>query len=439
MDEQTALEIGVEGYVYLYPLALMDVTRKQMTDVEKVGDMPLRGPVDTFVHVPAFPPGDFRDVVRPNFDTLYSAAWLDLHDEPRIVSAPAAGDLYYLLPLYDMWGEVFAVPGTRTTGSEALDFAVCPPGWQGELPAGVRRYEAPTPVVWIVGRTEASVATYDKVHAFQAGLKITPLSVWPGEAPAVVGRVDPAIDPTTPPLRQVFAMSAADFFAYTAELLEEHAPHAVDYPTLDRLEQLGFRRGGSFDLAAADAAVRAGLEQAVPIAQKKIREAQTKFGTHANGWLLNIDAMGNYGSWYLKRATIELIGLGANLSDDAIYPLSFVDAHDRPYDGRDRYVWHMTKDQVPPVNAFWSLTLYDAEGFQVPNELDRFAIGDRDDLQFNDDGSLDIFIQHERPESGTSNWLPAPAGAFSLCARLYWPKPEALDGTWTPPAVQRVG
>jgi hypothetical protein len=439
MNAQTAAEIGVEGYIYLYPLALMEVTRKQMTNVERLGDVPMHGPMDTFLHVPVFPPAEFRDVVRPNFDTLYSIAWLDLHDEPRIVSAPAAGDLYYLLPLYDMWGEVFAVPGTRTTGSGAIDVAVCPPGWRGELPVGVRKYEAPTPVVWIIGRTEASVATYDKVHAFQSGLKITPLSAWGGEAPAVVGQVDPSVDPTTPPLRQVFELSAADFFGYVAELLKEHAPHAMDYPTLDRLAQIGFRRGESFDFAAADPVVQAALEQAVPAAQKKIREAQSKFGTRANGWLLNVDAMGNYGTWYLKRATVELIGLGANLPDDAIYPMSFVDAHGLPYDGKELYVWHMSKEQIPPVNAFWSLTLYDAEGFQVANELNRFAIGDRDSLRFNDDGSLDIWVQHERPESGDSNWLPAPTGAFNLCARLYWPKPQVLDGTWVPPAVQRVG
>ncbi len=184
--------------------------------------------------------------------------------------------------------------------------------------------------------------------------------------------------------------------------------------------------------------MRAGLEQAVPAAQKEIREAQARFGTHVNGWLLNVDAMGDYGNWYLKRATVELIVLGTNLADDAIYPISFVDAHDRPFDGKERYVWHMTKDQIPPVNAFWSLTPYDAEGFQAVSELDRFAIGDRDDLSFNDDGSLDIFVQHERLDGGTSKWLPAPADALNLCARLYWPKPEMLDGTWTPPAVQRV-
>jgi hypothetical protein len=142
---------------------------------------------------------------------------------------------------------------------------------------------------------------------------------------------------------------------------------------------------------------------------------------------------------YLMRASVELIGLGANLPEDAIYPLVYTDADGKPFTGENRYVWHLEPDELPPVNAFWSLTLYDAEGYQVANELNRFAIGDRDGLATNGDGSLDIFIQHDQPEQGSSNWLPAPAGEFNLCARLYYPKPEALNGAWTPPGVAHVG
>jgi hypothetical protein len=148
--------------------------------------------------------------------------------------------------------------------------------------------------------------------------------------------------------------------------------------------------------------------------------------------------MGNYGTDYLQRACVELIGLGANLPEDAIYPVCYVDVDGRPLTGESRYVWHFDAGGLPPVRAFWSATLYDAEGFQVANELNRFAIGDRDDLSFNDDGSLDILIQRDRPEGGTSNWLPTPEGGFNLCARLYYPKPEVLDGSWSPPPVRRA-
>ncbi len=438
MDAELAETIGVQGYIYLYPLLLMEATRRQITNVEKVSFSPLRTPPDVFLNIPAFPPADFRAVVRPNFDTLYSSAFLDLREEPRIVSVPAAGDNYYLLPFYDMWGEVFASPGTRTTGSESGDFAIVGPGWSGELPAGVRRYDAPTNWVWIIGRTQASVATYDKVHAFQAGLKIIPLSAWGSEPPEVTGTVDPSVDDETEPLRQVFAMDADTFFGSASELLQEHAPHPQDYPMLDRLARIGFNVGEKFDLSTSDDVVQAALRNAVPVAQEQITEHQMRMGRSVNGWRVTSENVGNFGTAYLTRACAELIGLGWNLPDDAIYPLAYTDADGRPFTGENRYIWHLEPGGLPPVNAFWSLTLYDAEGFQVANDLNRFAIGDRDDLALNDDGSLDIQIQHERPEQGTSNWLPAPAGGFTLCARLYYPKPEVLDGTWTPPAVTRV-
>jgi hypothetical protein len=234
-------------------------------------------------------------------------------------------------------------------------------------------------------------------------------------------------------------MDADEFFGYASELLQEHPAHAQDYPMLDRLARIGFNVGEAFDLSKAEDVVQATLTKAVPAAQQKITEKQTELGRSVNGWRLTTENVGNYGTNYLMRACVELIGLGANLPDDAIYPLLYTDAAGKPFSGEERYVWHMSAGELPPVNAFWSLTLYDAEGYQVANELDRFAIGDRDDLSFNDDGSLDLLIQHDEPEQGSSNWLPAPAGGFNLCARLYYPKPEALDGTWTPPAVTRVG
>jgi hypothetical protein len=436
-DHKAAEVIGVEGYTFLYPIVLMDVTRKQITNTEKVDVSAIRCPPDVFLNVPAFPPAEFRAVVRPNFDTLYSSAFLDVREEPRIVSVPAAGDNYYLLPMYDMWGEVFSSPGSRTTGADAIDFAVCPASWQGELPDGVRRYNAPSGWVWVIGRTQASVATYDKVQAFQAELKITPLSAWPGEPATVTGTVDPSIDNETEPLRQVFAMDAATFFGYASDLLREHGAHFQDYPILDRLARIGFHEGQRFDFDSASEEVRAALTAAVPAAQKKITERQKTLGSSVNGWRMITENVGNYGTDYLMRACVELIGLGANLPEDAIYPLLYTDADGEPFTGTQGYVWHLEEDELPPVNAFWSLTLYDAEGYHVENELNRFAIGDRDELHYNADGSLDIQIQHETPSEGTSNWLPAPEGGFNLCARLYYPKPEALDGTWKPPAISK--
>jgi hypothetical protein len=174
--------------------------------------------------------------------------------------------------------------------------------------------------------------------------------------------------------------------------------------------RLGLVVGDSFDLDSADPAVKAGLDRAVVDGLKLMVEKLPTLARVVNGWQMNTDTMGVYGNYYLKRAIVAMVGLGANQPQDAIYPLNVVDADGQPMDGAHSYVLHFEKDELPPVEAFWSITMYDAEGFQVANPLERFAIGDRDDLTYNADGSLDIYMQHESPgDDKASNWLPAPA------------------------------
>jgi hypothetical protein len=437
LDRTTADQIAVETYVYLYPLVLMERTRQQMTNVVAPGDRQGRGPIDAFVHIRKFPTADFKDVVKPNFDTLYSPAWLDLREEPRVISVPAT-DLYYVLPMYDMWTDIFASPGPRTTGDGAGHFALCGPGWEGALPEGVERIDAPTPWVWVITRAKASPATYAEVNAFQDQLAITPLASWPGPVPVPTGTIDPAVDDETPPLRQVFGLDAADFFAAAGELMKENAPHQNDHPILSRMARIGLVAGESFDIDAAEPQARAALEAAVPAAVERITERQQHLATPAEGWISLTESMGVWGTNYLRRACVDLIGLGANLVEDAIYPVSYFDSDGDPYDGANSYLLHFDADALPPAGAFWSLTMYDDEGFQVANPIERFAIGDRDDLRFNPDGSLDLQISNAEPADGPSNWLPAPTGSFNLCLRLYEPEADALEGRWLPPGVRKA-
>lgn len=437
LDQNTAETIAVEAYIYLYPLVLMDVTREQMTNVVHAGDKTGRGPVDEFIHVRQYPAADFNDVVKPNFDTLYSVAWLDLSGEPRIVSVPDAGDNYFLLPMYDMWTEIFACPGTRTTGNGAADFAVCGPDWQGELPEGVERIDAPTPTIWMIGRTKASPETYEAVHRFQDGMRITPLGAWPESAGTVTGTHDPAIS-EVPPLRQVFAMDANTFFGRAAELMKSNPPHFNDHPIMERMARAGLVTGESFVLDELDPVAKAAFEKAPAAGAARITDYQKKLAIPKDGWMTMSEGLGAWGTNYMKRATAALIGLGVNLPEDAIYPLSYLDAGSAPYSGANEYKLRFEADALPPVDGFWSLTLYDDEGFQVANELDRFAIGDRDGLVAGDDGSIEVLIQATEPASGTSNWLPAPKGSFNLALRLYLPKAEVLHGEWSPPGVTRT-
>jgi hypothetical protein len=440
LTAQEAYEIGLEAYVYFYPLVTINVTRRVATNVE-AGKIPAFGPMNAFSHLRAYPSADLKAVVRPNFDTLYSSAWLDLTKEPMVVSAPDTAGRYYMLPMLDMWTDVFAVPGKRTSGTKPSNFAVVPPGWQGQLPIGVQKIQSPTYYVWIIGRTQTNgPKDYEAVHKVQDGYTITPLSQWGKLAQPVKAVIDPSVDMKTPPLDQVNKMPIAAYFKYAAALMKLNPPHVTDWSIVARLERIGIKPGESFDYERLDPSVQQALDKA---AKDGLSGMYAKIPTIArvvNGWSMNTDTMGVYGDYYLKRAIVAMLGLGANQPEDAVYPLNIADAHGKPLTGEHKYTLHFNKEGLPPVNAFWSVTMYDSAGFQVANPINRFAIGDRDELKYNPDGSLDLYLQNESPGSDKeSNWLPSPAtGALGVTMRLYAPKPQILDGRWNPPAIRRV-
>lgn len=436
---EAAHDIGVDAYLYFYPLISVDITRKQSTNIEPTKEFG-KGPMNAFVHVPAFPPADLKVVVRINFDTLYSLAWLDLTKEPQIVSVPDTDGRFYLLPMLDMWSDVFASPGWRTTGTHASNFLVTPPGWSGTVPQEFTCIKAPTPYVWVIGRTRTDgPADYDAVHKVQAGLKVTPLSRWGKSAEQVTVEIDPSVDMKTPPKVQVDTMPAVKYFTYAAELLKLHPPHITDEPIIAQMKRIGIEPGKSFDFEKLDPAVQKALESACEDAQQLMQWKIPTIARVTNGWSMNTDTMGVYGNYYLKRAMVAQLGLGANLPEDAIYPLNLSDESGKPLDGANKYTLHFDKGATPPVNGFWSLTLYDSEGFQVGNALDRFAVSSWMPFVRNADGSLDLYFQNQSPgKDKEQNWLPAPRGAFNLTMRLYGPKQDALTGKWNPPPVTRV-
>lgn len=435
-------DLAVDAYLYAYPLVIMEITRQVTTNVGGVAvGGKINAPMNQFGHATAFPDDRFEAVVRANADTLYSSLWYDVSKEPLIVSVVDSGGRYYLLPLMDMWTEVFASPGTRTSGNGAQTFAIVGPNWKGKLPPNMTSYRSPTAIGWIIGRTQTNgVADFPAVHKFQAGLKTTLLSAWGKPAkPAPAAVANPAQDMSAP-VEQVAKMDAAKFFALFGRLLKDNPPHDVDYPMLDRLARIGIVPGKDIDVSKLTPEVQAALAAAPAQAQQKIAAAVRRSGTRANGWRTTLSPVGTYGAEYLGRAVIAYFGLGANVAEDAIYPSAFTDGEGKPYDSARKYVIHFDKANLPPVRAFWSLSMYNDRQFFAANPIKRFAIGDRDALKYNADGSLDLYIQREAPEADKqSNWLPAPAsGGFTMNLRLYWPKPAALDGSWVAPPVKRV-
>jgi hypothetical protein len=440
-SDQEALDIVTDAYVYAYPLLLMDVFMRQGTNYAEPTGMVTQAPYNQFSHARAFPPADFKAVVRPNVDTLYSSANLDLGPEPVVLSVPAT-DRYFMLPLLSLWTDVFAVPGTRTTGrNTAREFLLVAPSWQGQAPAGLEVIRSPTRFVGIGGRTQTNgVADYEKVHQIQAGYKLTPLSAWgKGNYAAPKNKVDPAIDMKTPPPVQIANMDAATCFARFAELVKDNPPGPFDYPMIHRLERVGFKTGQGFDLNATPPNIKQAFERGTMDGKALVTKlAKEAGGEGGKSWVYTLRS-GAYGVDYPYRAAIALCCLGENLPQDAVYPSLSVDSEGRPLDGNNRYVLHFDKGKLPPVDAFWSVTAYDTDGYFIPNALNRLALGDRDTLVTSTDGSLDLYMQADTPGGDKeANWLPVAKKPFTLLMRLYSPKTEFLAGSWTPPPVQKM-
>jgi hypothetical protein len=441
LSDQQAYQVAKDAYVYSYPLMLMDVTSKQATNYAEPTGVPGQSPYNQCSHAREFTPVDFKAVVRPNVDTLYSTTNLDLGPEPIVLSVPAT-DRYFMLPLLSLWSDVFAVPGTRTTGpNTSREFLLVEPRWQGEAPAGLEIIRSPTRYAAIIGRTQTNgPSDYDNVHKIQAGYKLTPLSAWgKGNYVPPKGKTDPSIDMKTPPPATVEKMDAAAYFARFAELLKENPPGPVDYPMIHRLERVGFKVGQSFDLNAASPEIKQAFERGAADGKAQVlAEGRKVAGEGGKGWVYRTNG-GTYGTDYLYRAAIAQCCLGYNLPQDAVYPSLSVNGDGQPLDGNNSYVLHFDKDKLPPVDAFWSVTAYDTDGYFMPNALKRQAVGDRSNLLFNADGSLDLVIQSDAPGgSNEANWLPVAKASFTLLMRLYSPRSEVLEGAWTPPPVKRI-
>jgi len=432
--------LATDAYIFGYPLVTMEMTRRIMTNVAAPEGN--RGPMGQFVRARTYPNATFRDVTAPNADTLYTTAWIDVDAEPWVFSIPDMKGRYFLVPMIDGWTNVFQVPGKRTTGTGAQTYAITGPRWKGNLPAGVKEYQSPTNLVWILGRIycTGTPEDYAAVHEAQDQFKLVPLSSYGKAYAPPAGTVNPSIDMKTAVREQVNQMDAKAYFGLLAQLMKTNPPAAADAPELAKFARIGIVPGQDFDPSKLDADFATRIPK---VAFDRIA-AQFKVNKEVkdiNGWAYTTKT-GLYGTDYLMRAFITAFGLGANRPQDAIYPMSTKDRDDKAYDGSGKYVMHFPKGDLPPVNGFWSLTMYDSAFFFVANPINRYSISARQNLKPNADGSIDLYIQHVSPgPDKEANWLPAPSGKFQLMLRMYWPKendPSILNGSWKIPAVTRV-
>jgi len=449
--------IARDAYVYGYPLVSTYVTKQVMTNVASPQPNG-HAPVNQFGSLTRFPTAAFRTVTAPNVNTLYSSAFLDLGKEPILVHVPSTNGRYYVMEVLDGWTNVFASPGSRTTGTGEQLLAFVGPRWSGDLPGNVTSwYRSPTDMVWIINRIQTNgPQDVPVVNALQRQITAVPLSAYGRPFTPPMGRVDPSIDMTTPPRTQVNNMPAQAYFALLGRLLETNPPAPADSQIVARMASIGLvspavatrvRRpdasgrvqvvGGDVELRRSPALDMA-LARGAQLGLAQIVTAVRTAGKKVNGWQI-FDDCGRYGTDYLVRAAITYAGLGCNLPEDAIYPTTQVDSEGRRLDGAHRYVLRFGKDSLPPVRAFWSTTMYDKDFFLVPNSLNRSAISSWMNLERNADSSVTIYVQKDSPGAAReSNWLPAPNGDFVLMLRMYQPEQAVIDGRWKPPAVKRV-
>ncbi len=440
---QRALALGVQAYVYGYPL--LDTNRVFLTSTSvNVPDGAGAGPVNQFSHFRRLANPSDRTVVAPNHDTLYSMAWLDLRSQPIVAHMPVVRKRFTVFELVDPYTTNFANIGS--VGLPPGNYAITPPGWHGHLPKGVHRIRAPYTRVWIIGRTYIrNAADTPNVVKIQDEYSLTPLNKWganyrPPRPEHIRRKPKEYTVPGTAPGQNPVA-----FFDALGDQLKRFPPPARDRPLLRRLATVGIGPGMHPSTnRALDAPTRQGLSDAIAAGAKQVNADLQKLylsiAPNHNGWL--VARTGSYGTRYAARAVTDKVGLGAPQSKLAIYPFTITDSDLHPLSGANRYVAHFSAGDLPfPVRAFWSITMYDSSGFFVPNKAHIYLVNNRTPLHYNHDGSLDVYIQPNAPDSAIQrrNWLPSPAGEpFRLIMRLY--KPIDLRGiisgsSWQPPTV----
>ncbi|MGD8607679.1 MAG: DUF1254 domain-containing protein [Myxococcales bacterium] len=442
-DDATA--IAEEAYIYAYPM-MESYRTLYVQAIDRTGPG-YRGPFNELTHERELLGPQFEDIVRPNNDTLYSMAWLDLRAQPIVLSVPAVEDRYYSVQLIDMFTHNFAYIGTRTTGTAAGRYVIAGPGWKDSKPDGtdaVLRSESH--FVYCIIRTEVrGPGDLSAVAALQDRYRLTPLNVFLGysNAPAAPGITFPSYV-----ARKVQSAAFIDLFDF---LLTQVVVVPRERELMERFALIGIEPGAlSASLSLSPElrhAIDAGVGQGIMAITNAAQHPESVAGVivRSKGGWSGIDGLfGNGESMrgkYLARAVAAMVGLYGNDFEEAYYPMADADESGEPLDGsQHRYVIHFERNQIPPVNGFWSLTMYGLpDQLMVENPIHRYSIGDRSDLRYGADGSLTIYVQHGAPGSSErSNWLPAPDGPFSLQLRMYLPKSEASDPLYLPPPVRAV-
>ena len=438
VNAQEARVIAKEAYIYGFPL--VDSYRIQHSYFVDQGGPEFKAPWNTiFNNARVYTPED-KAIQTPNSDTPYSYVGADLRAEPLVFTVPAVDkDRYYSLQFIDSYTFDFAYVGSRATGNGAGSFLLAGPNWKGEKPKGIKAViRSETQFDFILYRTQLfDAADIENVKMIQAGYKVQPLSAFLGKPP-------PA---SPPPVAFIKPLSAEDertsleFFNVLNFILQFGPTHPSEKALMSRFAKIGVGPGQPFDVAALSPETRQAIQEGMADAWKAFSEFKT---TQVDtGKISSADGFGtrdHLKNNYMQRMSAAILGIYGNAKQEAMYPAYFVDARNQKLDGSGRYTIHFAPGQLPPVNAFWSLTLYELpSSLLFANPLQRYLINSPmlPGLKRNADGGVTLYVQSESPGTDKeANWLPAPRGPFFAVMRLYWPKQAALDAKWKAPPLQ---
>jgi len=435
-----AYALGIQAYIWGYPMVVMQKSRDAMT---KGGDAPvtpeqfnksglLFAPVNQVANAWGMLGPKFSAVQSGNSDTQYSVTWFDSTAEPYVLHLPDAKGRYYTFQFIDAYTNNFHYASTRTMGSQEQAYALVGPGWKGKLPANVTRVDCPTPTGFIIGRWfVASDKDVSAVNAIQKQVTMTPLSSYGKQYTPPKVKVVPAKEYT----------GDLAFFEQLGDTLVINGAPAADAGLLGLLENIGLTTDRGFDPSGLTDAERKSLAQAVKDGEGILAAKSASMGKDVNGWQLSPVLDEYFGTSYLFRAAIGYQAMFVNTPIEAYYPGVFKDTDGKVLDGSTgKYSITFPKGKTPPADAFWSVTMYDAKKrLMVENSLNRYKIGSADKLEVAADGSTTLYIQAESPgKDKESNWLPAPKEPFYMLMRMYLPKIEVLNGQYEIPGVEKA-
>lgn len=437
-------QLSRDAYSFGFPLVLMDTSRKYTAAFSKTSDKQSKVAMYQFYHTHKVREDRFRDMASLDNDMIYSTAWLNLAEDPVVLTIPSSGKRFYVGGLVQGWSDIFGVVGTRATGNRKQRYLLSGPQWRGRTPDGMKALRSSTNLVWVPIRIDAyGGGEVASMRSFQNGLRLTPLSRWGKNKGSIrMVDIDQGLDLKKTPRDQVFAMSADEYYTTLCALMVDNPPAPMDAGFMDQLRKLGIVPTKNFKFKDLPEETQRALNASIKGAKNHILAHQGSFspvGRLVNGWTMPLSD-GGFGTDYNRRAYQAYHGLGNLPPQDGVFPVAYEDNMGQQLMGENTYQITFDKDQMPPVNGFWSMTMYQLPDVSlVESTLRRYSLGQYNRLRYNPNGSLTIYVQPINPgPDRESNWLPSGKGNFQLTLKMYWPKKEVVDGRWNPPLVERM-